>query len=423
MSRFVFRVPDVGEGTAEVELVAWHVQIGDRVEEDQLIADLMTEKATVETPSPVKGRVVALLGAPGQMLAVGSPLLELDIAGDAETVATEAPAPEPSKPVPSVPVERPSKAVAPVTTPVMAATPIARTPGEKPVASPAVRAKALAAGVHLQFVSGSGPAGRITHDDLDAYLASGQSMMAAPGGPARPVPNTTITDVPVIGLRRRIAQQMQESKRRIPHFSYVEEVDVTDLEELRIYLNETRKPGRPKLTVLPFIIRALVRVLPEYPQMNARYDDEAGIVHRYAAVHLGMATQTPNGLIVPVIREAETLDLWGLATEISRLAEVTRAGTAKRKELTGSTLTLTSLGPLGGVSHTPVINHPEVAIIGPNKIIERPVVRNGAIVVRKMMNISSSFDHRVVDGWDAAEFIQKIRTLLERPALLFMDAP
>ncbi len=419
MSRYVFRVPDVGEGTAEVELVAWHVKIGDLVEEDQLVADLMTEKATVETPTPVKGRVVSLLGMPGQMLAVGSPLLELDVAGDTDVVAAATTAPDPMKQAAPAPAEITSKPVLPVTAPVVAA-PIARTPGEKPVASPAVRAKALAAGVQLQFVPGSGPGGRITHDDLDAYLAAGQG---APSAPARPARNAAVTDIPVIGLRRRIAQQMQEAKRRIPHFSYIEEVDVTDLEELRVYLNETRKPDRPKLTVLPFIIRALARVLPDFPQMNARYDDEAGIVHRHAALHLGMATQTPNGLIVPVIRDAETLDLWGLATEIARLAEATRAGTAKREELSGSTLTLTSLGPLGGVSHTPVINHPEVAIIGPNKIIERPVVRNGAIVVRKMMNISSSFDHRVVDGWDAAEFIQKIRILLERPALLFMDAP
>lgn len=414
MSRYLFRVPDVGEGTAEVELVAWHVAVGDTVEEDQAVADLMTEKATVETPSPVKGRVLALLGTPGQMLAVGAPLLELEIVGEDDAPVTAEPAPEPVKP------EAPPKAAASVTPPAIVTTPIARTPGEKPVASPAVRARALAAGIHLQFIAGSGPAGRITHDDLDVYLAGGGAGARPVVGPA---PNPAITDFPVIGLRRRIAQQMQEAKRRIPHFSYVEEVDISDLEDLRLHLNATARPGVAKLTVLPFIIRALARVLPEFPQMNARFDDEAGIVHRHAALHLGIATQTPNGLIVPVLRDAETHDLWGLAREIARLAEATRAGTARREELSGSTLTLTSLGPLGGVSHTPVINHPEVAIIGPNKIIERPVVRNGAIVVRKMMNISSSFDHRVVDGWDAAEFIQKIRGLLERPALLFMDVP
>jgi 2-oxoisovalerate dehydrogenase E2 component (dihydrolipoyl transacylase) len=417
MSRYMFRVPDIGEGTAEVELVAWHVKIGDFVEEDQLVADLMTEKATVETPSPVKGRVLALLGMPGQMLAVGSPLLEFEISETGDVVAAAAPIVE-TPIAPPAPVTTAPAAVVPAVT---IATPVSRTLGEKPVASPAVRAKALAAGVPLQFVAGSGPGGRVTHDDLDFYLSGGETSGAVTR--SQPAPNAAITDVPVIGLRRRIAQQMQESKRRIPHFSYVEEIDVTDLEELRVYLNETRKPGRPKLTVLPFIIRALARVLPDYPQMNARYDDEAGIVHRYAALHLGVATQTPNGLIVPVIRDAETHDLWALADEIARLAEATRAGTARREELTGSTLTLTSLGPLGGVSHTPVINHPEVAIVGPNKIVERPVVRHGAIVVRKMMNISSSFDHRVVDGWDAASFIQQIRTLLERPALLFLDAP
>ena len=396
MSRYIFRVPDIGEGTAEVELVAWHVKVGDLIEEDQHVADLMTEKATVETPSPLKGRVMALLGSPGQMLAVGSPLLELELA-ESSDVSQAAAVFSP----PDIPVALP-----------VAAAPKTPTPGEKPVASPAVRAKALAAGAPLQFVHGSGPGGRITHDDLDAYLA---------GNPiARPTFNNAITDVPVIGLRRRIALQMQESKRRIPHFSYVEEVDVTELEDLRVHLNETRKPGQPKLTLLPFVIRALVRAIADYPQMNARYDDEAGIVHRYAALHLGMATQTANGLVVPVIRDAQNFDLWNLASEISRLAEATRDGSAKRDELSGSTLTLTSLGPLGGVSHTPVINHPEVAIIGPNKIIERPVVRGGGIVVRKMMNISSSFDHRVVDGWDAAAFIQKLRTLLEHPALLFM---
>ena len=399
MSRYVFRVPDIGEGTAEVELVAWHVAIGDLIEEDQHVADLMTEKATVETPSPVKGRVTALLGMPGQMMAVGSPLLELDLAEDS--------AASPAASVvlaPAIPVTPPAATAAKT-----------RAPGEKPVASPAVRAMALASGVQLQVVPGTGPGGRITHDDLDAYLAGNLV--------ARPASGSRITDVPVIGLRRRIAQQMQESKRRIPHFSYVEEVDVTELEALRLHLNQSRKPGHAKLTLLPFIIRALVSAIVDYPQMNARYDDEAGIVHRYEALHLGMATQTPNGLVVPVIRDAQRYDLWGLAGEISRLAEATRAGTAKRDDLSGSTLTVTSLGPLGGVSHTPVINHPEVAIIGPNKIIERPVVRNGGIVVRKMMNISASFDHRVIDGWDAAAFIQDIRARLEHPALLFMASP
>jgi 2-oxoisovalerate dehydrogenase E2 component (dihydrolipoyl transacylase) len=395
MSSYIFRVPDIGEGTAEVELVAWHVNIGDLVEEDQPVADLMSEKATVETPSPIKGRVVALLGTPGEMLAVGAPLLELDVAdgsmGDdaAQIVVADQ--------VESAAVE--------------AAVPTGE-PGHKPVASPAVRARAAAAGVDLRDVKGSGPEGRITQGDLDADLGPSVETTAA-------TDNLT-TEIPVIGLRRRIAHQMQEAKRRIPHFSYVEEVDVTELEELRAHLNDGRRPGDPKLTPLPFIIRALVAAIVEFPQMNARYDDEAEIIHRHAALHLGLATQTDNGLIVPVIRNAQALDLNSLAREIARLAEATRAGTARREELSGSTLTLTSLGPLGGLSHTPVINHPEVAIIGPNKIIERPVVRHGSIVARRMMNISASFDHRVIDGFDGAAFIQKIRGLLEHPALLFM---
>jgi 2-oxoisovalerate dehydrogenase E2 component (dihydrolipoyl transacylase) len=430
VGRYIFRVPDVGEGTAEVELIAWRVAVGDNVEEDQPLADLMTEKATVEIPSPVSGRVLALKSEPGQMAAVGSPLIEIEVEGAADAEAATANAPEhggpPSPPSPITAVEPPAEPKAPARPPSAspAANPMAiatRTPGEAPVASPAVRAKAMEAGVKLQFVPGSGPGGRITREDLDAYIASGDPRQIT-GKPSRRAPNTSAEDVPVIGLRRRIAQQMQESKRRIPHFSYIEEVDVTDLESLRLYMNEARKPDQPKLTVLPFIIRALVLALPDYPQINARFDDDAGVVHRHGGVHVGIATQTAGGLIVPVVRHAEACDVWDLAREIARLAEATRAGKAKREELSGSTITVTSLGPLGGLAHTPVINHPEVAIIGPNKIIDRPVILGGAVVARKMMNVSSSFDHRVVDGWDAAEFIQRIRALLERPALLFMDA-
>jgi 2-oxoisovalerate dehydrogenase E2 component (dihydrolipoyl transacylase) len=268
--------------------------------------------------------------------------------------------------------------------------------------------------------AGSGPAGRISHEDLDAFVASG-GRGAKGGGGSRYVEKQGTEEVRVIGLRRKIAEKMADSKRRIPHFGYVEECDVTDLEELRVYLNKAKRPDQPKLTLLPFIMRALVRVLPDYPQINARYDDEAGVVERHRAIHIGMATQTGNGLIVPVIRHAEARDLWGLAEEIARIAKATRDGTATKEELSGSTITVTSLGPLGGVSHFPVINHPEVGIIGPNKIIEKPVVRDGQIVVRKIMNISSAFDHRVVDGWDAAEFIQKLKLLLEHPATVFMD--
>jgi 2-oxoisovalerate dehydrogenase E2 component (dihydrolipoyl transacylase) len=430
MGRHVFRVPDVGEGTAEVEVIAWHVAVGDVVEEDQPLADLMTEKATVEIPSPVSGRVLALMSAPGQMAAVGSPLIEIEVEGVADAGPVAERTPEYSEPAstrsPIVEVEPPVGLKAPakppgVSPPSRTLAIATRTPGETPVASPAVRAKAIEAGVKLQFVPGSGPGGRITHEDLDAFITSSHAWPAT-SQPSRQTPNATVEDVPVLGLRRRIARQMQESKRRIPHFSYVEEVDVADLESLRIYMNEARKPGQPKLTVLPFIIRALVLALPDFPQINARFDDEAGVVHRHRGVHVGVATQTAGGLIVPVVRHAETLDVWGLAGQVARLAEATRSGKAKREELSGSTITVTSLGPLGGLSHTPVINHPEVAIIGPNKIIDRPVIQGGAVVARKMMNISSSFDHRVVDGWHAAEFIQRIRALLERPALLFMDA-
>ncbi|MGC1303915.1 MAG: dihydrolipoamide acetyltransferase family protein, partial [Caulobacteraceae bacterium] len=282
--------------------------------------------------------------------------------------------------------------------------------------SPAIRRRAREAKIDLGAVKGTGPEGRITREDWDAYVAGAKAGSA----PSRPILRDEIEEIKVIGLRRKIAEKMSEAKRRIPHFAYIEECDVTELEDLRVHLNATRRMDQPKLTLLPFLITALAKALPRFPQINARFDDEAGIVRRYRAIHLGMATQTPNGLIVPVIRHAEALDVWALASEITRLAEATRKGTATKDELSGSTITLTSLGPLGGLAHTPVINHPEVAIVGPNKIIERPVVRSGQIVVRKMMNLSSSFDHRVVDGYDAAEFIQAVRALLEHPATLFM---
>jgi 2-oxoisovalerate dehydrogenase E2 component (dihydrolipoyl transacylase) len=294
----------------------------------------------------------------------------------------------------------------------------ARAPGAKPLASPSVRARADELGIKLQFVPGTGPAGRISHADLDAYVVSGGAASSA-----RSVYSARdgVDEIKVIGLRRKIAEKMQESKRRIPHFAYVEEIDMTELEALRVHLNAAKRPEQPKLTLLPFLMRALVKLLPSYPQINARFDDEAGIVHRHAAVHIGIATQTANGLIVPVVRHAEARDLWDAAAEVARVAALTREGKATREELSGSTITITSLGALGGVVTTPVINHPEVAIIGPNAIVERPVVRGGQIVVRKMMNLSSSFDHRVVDGYDAAEFIQKLKGLLEHPATLFIE--
>jgi 2-oxoisovalerate dehydrogenase E2 component (dihydrolipoyl transacylase) len=286
------------------------------------------------------------------------------------------------------------------------------------LASPAVRQRALELGIKLQFVDGSGPGGRVTHADLDGFLARGAAPRSVGGGLVR---REGVDEIKVIGLRRKIAEKMQDTKRRIPHFAYVEEVDMTEIEALRAHMNGARRKDQPKLTLLPFLMRALVRVLPDFPQINARYDDDAGVVNRFRPVHIGIATQTANGLMVPVVKHAEALDLWQSANEVARVSTAARENKASRDELSGSTITITSLGPIGGVVTTPVINYPEVAIIGPNAIIERPVVRNGSIVVRKMMNLSSSFDHRVVDGFDAAQFIQHVKSLLEHPALMFMD--
>jgi 2-oxoisovalerate dehydrogenase E2 component (dihydrolipoyl transacylase) len=422
MGHYVFKLPDVGEGTAEAEIVAWHVKIGDVITEDQNLVDVMTDKATVEMTSPVSGKVVALHGEPGEMAPVGAPLVELEVEGagnakpgakpaEAKTVEEPKPAPKVEAPAPKPVAAAPKKEVAAPTAP--------RKFGDKPIASPAVRARAEELGIKLQFVTGSGPASRITHEDLEGYVASGGQVSASrASGYAK---RDGINHVKVIGLRRKIAESMQNSKRRIPHFAYVEEVDMTELESLRAHLNKTKKKDQPKLTVLPFFMRALVKVLPDYPQINARFDDEAGVVHRYQPVHIGIATQTPNGLIVPVVHHAEAMDVWQSALEVARVSTAARENKATKDELSGSTITITSLGPLGGVVTTPVINYPEVAIIGPNAIIDRAVVRDGAIVVRKMMNLSSSFDHRVVDGYDAAEFIQRVKALLEHPALLFME--
>lgn len=431
MGRYVFKLPDVGEGTAEAEIVAWHVAVGERIEEDQNLVDVMTDKATVEMTSPVGGVVVSLHGEPGAMAAVGAPLVELEVEGagnangqDTAPAKAEAkkplPAKTPPKPAAAKVAEKPRVAE---TVPKETARPAqwaisAWKPGDKPLASPAVRRRAQELGISLQFVPASDPSGRISHADLDAYIASGGRSSVARAAYAQ---RDGVEEVKVIGLRRKIAEKMQESKRRIPHFAYVEEIDMTELEALRAHLNATRRAEQPKLTLLPFLMRGLVKLLPDYPQINTRYDDEAGIAHHYAPVHVGIATQTSNGLIVPVVRHAETLDVWQAAAEVARLAQLTRDGKATREELSGSTITITSLGALGGVVTTPVINHPEVAIIGPNAIVDRPVVRDGQIVVRKMMNLSSSFDHRVVDGYDAAEFIQKLKRLLEHPATLFME--
>lgn len=425
MGRYVFKLPDVGEGTAEAELVAWHIKPGDLVEEDQHIVDVMTDKATVEIPAPTPGKVVSLKGTPGEMLAVGSAILVLEVEGPGNAVAEEAEAPAAPKPEPGPAKPQPSTAASAPAKPKPAAQGeskpafATRTPGEKPIASPAVRRRAWEAGVELQFVPGTGPGGRISQFDLDSYIASGGTTGQVAATGLRKKPGTE--DIKVIGLRRTIAMRMQDAKRRIPHFSYIEEVDVTDLEELRAKLNARWGKARGKLTLLPFLAKAMINALPDYPQINARFHDDDGFVRRYEGVHLGIATQTPTGLVVPVIQHAEALTLWECASEITRLATAAREGKATRDELSGSTISITSLGVLGGIATTPVINYPEVAIVGVNKMLERPMVRDGKIEIRKMMNLSSSFDHRVVDGWDAAEFVQRIRAQLETPAMLFVE--
>ncbi|KVQ88842.1 dihydrolipoamide acetyltransferase family protein [Burkholderia ubonensis] len=432
MGIHVIKMPDIGEGIAEVELVAWHVEIGQTIKEDQPLADVMTDKAAVEIPSPVSGKVLALGGRIGEMMAVGSELIRLEVEGDGNlkpgadvreaAVAEAAAGAAPAAPVASSAdaTHAASRAPAEPRRAEHAAPPrAARAPGERPLASPAVRQRAWDMGIELRYVRGTGEAGRILHADLDAYARTGSRAGAQP---ARGYDERTDeTEVPVIGLRRAIARKMQEAKRRIPHFSYVEEIDVTELETLRAELNRRYGDARGRLTPLPLLIRAMVIALRDFPQINARFDDEAGVVTRHGAVHMGVATQTDAGLTVPVLRHAEARDVWSISAEIARLAEAVRTNRAQRDELTGSTITISSLGPLGGIVSTPVINHPEVGIVGVNRIVERPMFRDGAVVARKLMNLSSSFDHRVVDGMDAAEFIQAVRALLERPALLFVE--
>jgi 2-oxoisovalerate dehydrogenase E2 component (dihydrolipoyl transacylase) len=398
VSRYVFKLPDVGEGTAEAEIVRWHVAAGDRIDEDQLLVEVETEKAVTEIPAPVSGTVISIHGEVGERLAIGSELVVIE---------TEAAAAPQSK-------------VAPITA---AKGEIAvKQKTEAVLASPAVRARARQLGVELHVVHGSGPAGRVTHADLDNLVATGGRRPASVVRSAPPPASADgVEEQRILGIRRKIAERMQEASRRIPHFSYVEEVDVTGLEELRKYLNAEHEGKRTKLTPLPFIIRAIVRAAAAHPEINAQFDDEKGILRRHAAVHIGIATQTPHGLLVPVLRHAESLGLWECASEAARLAATARDGRATRGELSGSTITVTSLGALGGIASTPIINYPEVAVVGVNKIAERAVVRNGQVVVRSMMNLSSSFDHRVIDGWNAAAFIQKVKALLEQPATLFVE--
>ncbi|MDO5101557.1 MAG: dihydrolipoamide acetyltransferase family protein [Lautropia sp.] len=516
MGIHIIKMPDIGEGIAEVELVEWHVKVGDTIQEDQVLAEVMTDKAAVEIPSPVTGVVKVLGGTLGQMMAVGTDLITIEVEGEGNVQSAEAsragegaatgvpgaaagahapaPAGGSSSGVATGHAQRSSASAGAegaaasssgasaagradrhavgAGTGMSAGTtaqgtaagargggagagagvgtgpgsaggsapgpqaasggwqpageePAATVPrqfGEAPLASPAVRRRAWDLGIELRFVPGSGPHGRIRHEDLDAYVKQQAGMLSGSTGVNTAyLPRTGTREVPVIGLRRKIAEKMQESKRRIPHFSYVEEMDVTALEALRNQLNAQHGKTRGKLSLIPFIARAMVLALRQFPQINARFDDEAGVVTRYEGVHLGVAVQTPQGLVVAVVRHAESRDLWGNATEVARLAELARAGRANREELSGSTITLSSLGALGGIVSTPVINHPEVGIIAVNRIVEKPVVHEGQIAIRKTMNLSSSFDHRVVDGMDAAAFIQAMRQLLENPAMLFID--
>ena len=454
MPRFVFKLPDIGEGTAEAEIAAWRVAVGDTIEEDAPLVDMMTDKATVELTSPVGGTVLEIAGEAGAMVPVGAALVVLETSA-AEDIGAM---PEPQADGPAIveaavaaheakPALPHPGAHAPVPLPQAGegeGTTLSRESGRgtapkaqgeggapPPLAAPAVRARAKALGIDLASLA-PGPHGRIRHADLDRLLsaAAASPTLPPPGGGTAPkaqeeggaLAERTATETQkIIGLRRKIAEKMQEAKRRIPHFAYVEEIDVTELEALRQHLNTTHGKERGKLTLLPLLIRALTRALPAFPQINARFDDDAGEVHRHAAVHAGIATQTPNGLIVPVIFHAEARSLWDLAAEIARLSSAAKAGKAAAKELSGSTITVTSLGALGGIVTTPVINHPEVAIIGVNKMIERPVVLHGQIAIRRLMNLSSSFDHRVVDGYDAAAFIQAVKAMLEHPATLFLD--
>lgn len=424
MGRVAFRLPDIGEGIAEAEIVAWHVKIGDMVEEDQPLADLMTDKATVEMSAPVAGKVLELAGAVGDNIAIGSTLALFETAEEGGASAVP-PTASPVADGPEAPEATPPAGAA-VTPPEAQPAPVAVAPAPVPVqahdtakvlASPAVRQRARELGVDLATVSPA--SGRVRHADLDAYLRYAAAPAAMPSAPrVAAASEDDVEEIKVTGLRRRIAENMAEAKRRIPHFAYVEETDVTALEALRQAMNEGRGE-RPKLTMLPFLIRAICLAAHDFPMVNARYDDDANIVRRHASVHLGMATQTDAGLSVPVIRDAQARDVWELAAEIVRLADATRRGKASRDELSGSTITLTSLGALGGIVSTPVINRPEVAIVGVNRMVERPTVIDGRIEVRKMMNLSSSFDHRVVDGMDAARFIQAVKRLVEVPALIF----
>jgi 2-oxoisovalerate dehydrogenase E2 component (dihydrolipoyl transacylase) len=430
MSQYIFKMPDLGEGTVDAEIVAWHTKPGDTVSEDQLIVEVMTDKAAVEVPAPVSGRVVSITGAPGDKVAVGSPLIVFELSAEA-AAAVPASKPEPSSTNSPKTTDSPKmtdSAKTGVQEPAIAPKPDSSAPAARQgrvMASPANRRRAREAGIDLTTVVGSGPGGRILRDDLGAAGAAtpARSDTSAAGAAtdtsAVPAAADT-TEIKVIGLRRLIAERMSEAKRTIPHFAYVEEVDVTELESLRHHLNLSRPKDAGSLSYLPLVVMALTRVLESFPQCNVLYDAARGVLVRHRAVHVGIATQTPDGLKVPVVRNAQSLGLWEVAAEIRRLAERARSNKATREELVGSTITVTSLGKLGGIASTPIINSPEVAIIGLNKAIERPVVLQGAVVVRRIMNLSSSFDHRFVDGYDAAAMIQALKERLEHPATIFI---
>jgi 2-oxoisovalerate dehydrogenase E2 component (dihydrolipoyl transacylase) len=448
MSQFIFKMPDLGEGTVEAEIVAWHTKPGDVVQEDQVIVEVMTDKAAVEVPAPVSGRVVSISGEPGDKVAVGSPLIvfETAAAGVAPAAPEAAPAPPASSDLAAPPLRasamRASAAAISAPDPGRpdpeGGEPVERQSHGRVKASPANRRRAREAGIDLSTIAGSGPRGRILRGDLlaaDSRAAARQpsgvgsrqvpaardtpdAPGTAPVGAPSALPETT--EIKVIGVRRLIAERMSEAKRNIPHFAYVEEVDVTELESLRQHLNSKLPKGEPGLTYLPLVILALTRTLESFPQCNVLYDAARGVLVRHRAVHVGVATQTPDGLKVPVVRNAHALSLWDLAADIRRVSERARSNKATRDELVGSTITVTSLGKLGGIASTPVINAPEVAIIGLNKAVERPVVHDGAVIVRRIMNLSSSFDHRFVDGYDAAAMIQTLKDLLEHPATIFI---
>ena len=426
MGTYAFKLPDIGEGVVEGEVVEWMVSVGDTVKEDDPILSVMTDKATVEIPSPVDGKVTKIIGEPGDILPVGEVCIEFEVdgAGNASSSTDEAePTPEPvAEPAPVKEEVKPEPVAEKAPEPVAAPAPVARAAGTKALASPAVRQRAREANIDLQIVAGSGPGGRVSHADLDRHIAGGASGASsfAPVGASVKTKLTGTEEVKVIGLRRKIADSMMSSYSTIAHFSYFEEVDITALEELRQHLNSTRPEGAPKLTYLPFIMQALVKALKESPECNALYDDEANVVTRHQAIHLGIATQTDRGLYVPVVKHVEAMDIWQSASEMVRVTSATRDGKATADELSGSTFTITSLGRLGGLGATPIINKPEVGILGVHNAKERAVVRNGQIVVRRMMNLSSSWDHRVVDGHDGATLVQKVKTLLENPATIFM---